>query len=432
MPCIRYRFGQWRNRQRRFGTRRPPSRAKTHDAVVYAHQSLRRAFARRSRPHRLDRRPQRTTAQLDWQIEGFKRTFWSQRQRAANRSLYHPPRYYFWRELHGVGTWAPIRQSNLHGWSKGGDRGLQTTSCTQDWTRSPSRCQKYFGCVYRCVCTASVHRPRNSNLDWRLRAGILWHGRRDGRTLRWSARLRLRQVFQLTDSIYFCRPRPLWGGLHRKRRHHCQLWLFERPRDQSGNGKSNCSNWAKGHRSGQNQLPPARCRIFASALLGRAIPGLLPRWLTATRRRCAIACYTARRRCLFTNRRRRTTISQSGQSGVVLPARRAHGIQHHARLGRKLLVFSALHGSAQPRCLRRSWKIGLLESGRFIYWRFWACNRPLTLCPLLDQSTLRPRFSSIRRTFCQTDQPRHDLRQIGNCLYGPWSKNVFPRHVACR
>ena len=83
---------------------------------------------------------------------------------------------------------------------------------------------------------------------------------------------------------------------------------------------------------------------------------------------------------------------------------------HHAQLGRLLLVFPALHGSAQRRGPREQGGPRLLEPRRLVQRRHGAHDAPPAVQPLLAQVPLRHRRRADQGALRQAHQPRHDTR----------------------
>ena len=230
--------------------------------------------------------------------------------------------------------------------------------------------------VHRLVRNESRDRQADSGLHRRLRADGLRHRRDHGRAGAGRARLGVRRGLRPADRAH----RETAGGVRRgglsRRRSGHQLGLPRRPGRACGQGGDDRVAGGAGLRSGCGHLSAARLVVLSTALLGRAIPDRVRRDRIADRAAGIDAAGGVARhrrllpevlptgRCRFLARAAARPADRlghgdprSGRRSPHLPARD----EHHAELGRLVLVRVALPGSDECERAGRSVHRALLD-----------------------------------------------------------------------
>lgn len=205
-----------------------------------------------------------------------------------------------------------------------------------------------------------------------------------------------------------------------------------RPGRRRGQGEDHRLAGRARHRRGHRQLPPARLAVQPPALLGRALPHRLRR---GRRRplaaRVDAAAGAARGRGLLAAHVRPGRRGHLARDAAVAqrglgqrhpgPGRRPQGVpprdQHHAQLGRFLLVRAALPGPAQQREAGRPGHRAVLDGPargpaarrcRPVRRRRRARRAAPAVRALLVQGPVRPGARLVGRAVPQAVQPGHD------------------------
>ncbi|CAG7627448.1 hypothetical protein SBRY_20366 [Actinacidiphila bryophytorum] len=433
-------------------------------AVDDAHHRLRRPAAVRPGQAGLARGDQAAAAQLDRPQRGRQgRLRRAHRRRPGRRGhcdhrLHHPPGHAVRRDVHGAGARARTgRGHRPRGLAGGHPPGVDRRPChaLRRRRRLPQagrvevRRGKAGGSqgqdrrLHRRLRREPGQRRPRPGLHRRLRPDGLRHRRHHGRPRPRHPRLRLRPRLRTAHALRrpaHRRPRHRSGRLGRRlrllRRHDRQLrrlrHLTGRPGRRRGQGRGHPLAERARHRRGHRQLPAARLAVQPAALLGRTLPDRLrrgrrparPARLDAARRtarggrlqpahlrpgrRRHLARDPAVPQCRVDHRR-----TGPGRRPAHVPPRD----QHHAQLGRFLLVRTALPGPAQQRAAGRPGGRVVLDGPargpagrrrRPVRRRRGTRRAAPAVRPLLAQGAVRPGPRLVLRALPQAVQPGHD------------------------